>query len=112
MPFHPIATCTTPCSARNDVDSATSTRRQTIGLTPRSRTLSCRTDSGDAADFTDSMTENYVLPRDSIKVDPMDFCTSPPGASSLRAYGPHRDRGGAPVREAWHSKAWRTERMT
>ena len=47
-----------------------------IGLIPSSRTLSCRIDLGSAADFTDSMAENYPVPRDSIKVDPTEFCAS------------------------------------
>ena len=76
MPSQPIASWTTPCSSRNDTDSGTRTRRQIIGLIPGSRTLSCRIVPGSAADFTDSMTENYALPHDSIKVDPPDFGTS------------------------------------
>ena len=67
---------TTPCSSRNVMDSGTRTRRQLIGLIPSSRTLSCRIDPGSAADFTDSMAGNYPVPRDSIKVDPMEFCAS------------------------------------
>ena len=38
--------------------------------------MSCRIDLGSAADFTDSMAENYPVPRDSIKVDPTEFCAS------------------------------------
>ena len=33
-------------------------------------------DLGSAADFTDSRAENYPVPRDSIKVDPTEFCAS------------------------------------
>ena len=73
MPSQPIASWTTPCSSRNDTDSATRTRRQIIGLIPSSRTLSCRIASGGAADFTDSMTENYALLGGSIKIDPHGF---------------------------------------
>ena len=58
------------------MESGTTTRRQIIGLIPSSRTLSCRIDPGSAADFTDSMAENYPVPRDSIKVDPTEFCAS------------------------------------
>ena len=38
-----------------------------------SRALSCRISPWGAADFADSMTENYALPHDTIKVDPTDF---------------------------------------
>ena len=77
MPSQPIASWTTPCSSRNDTQFGTRTRRHTIGLIPSSQTLICRIAPGSAADFTDSMTENYPLPCDSIKVDPTDFGTSP-----------------------------------
>ena len=76
MPSQPIASWTTPCSSRNVMEAGTRTRRQIIGLIPSSRTLSCRIDLGSAADFTDSMAENYPVPRDSIKVDPTEFCAS------------------------------------
>ena len=77
MPSQPIASWTTPCSSRNVMESGTRTRRQIIGLIPSSRTLS-RTIApmASAADFTDSMTENCALPRDSIKIDPTEFCAS------------------------------------
>ena len=58
------------------MDSGTRTRRQTIGLTPSSRILSCRTSPEGAANFANSMAENYSLLRDSIKFDPTEFCTS------------------------------------
>ena len=76
MPSQPIASWTTPCTSRKDMDSGTRTRRQIIGLIPSSRTLSCRIPLGGAADFTDSMAENYALRRDSIKVDPTDLGAS------------------------------------
>ncbi len=44
-----------------------------------SRILSCRIAPGAPADFTDSMTENYAPRRDSIKVDPTEFCASHKG---------------------------------
>ena len=73
MPFQPIASWTTPCSSCNDMDSGTKTRRQTIGLNPSSRTLSCRIAPGSTVGFTDSVTANYALLGGSIKIDPMDF---------------------------------------
>ena len=76
MPSQPIASWTTPCNSRKDMDSGTRTRRQIIGLIPSNRTLSCRIALGGTADFTDSMTENYALRRDSIKVDPTVFDAS------------------------------------
>ena len=45
--------------------------------------MSCKIAPGSADDFTDSMAENYALPRDSIKVEPRDLGTSQvPGATS------------------------------
>ena len=76
MPSQPIASWTTPCSSRNVMESGTRTRRQIIGLIPSSRTLSRTFAPGSAADFTNSMTENCALPRDSIKIDPTEFCAS------------------------------------
>ena len=84
MPSQPIASWTTPCSSRNVMESGTRTRRQIIGLIPSSRTLSRTIAPGSAADFTDSMTENCALPRDSIKIDPTEFCASQAGVCSGR----------------------------
>ena len=84
MPSQPIASWTTPCSSRNVMESGTRTRSQIIGLIPSSRTLSRTIAPGSAADFTDSMTENCALPRDSIKIDPTEFCASPSAAQTAR----------------------------
>ena len=45
----------------------TRTRRQTIELMPRSRTLSCGTDSGFTKRFMDSMARTYACPGECIK---------------------------------------------
>ena len=51
-------------------------RRQTIGLIPSSRTLSCRIGPGLAAELTGSMTRSYAVPRQCIKIDPTDLGAS------------------------------------
>ena len=92
MPSQPIASWTTPCSSRNVMESGTRTRSQIIGLIPSSRTLSRTIAPGSAADFTDSMTENCALPRDSIKIDPTEFCASQRGLKTHESPSDCADR--------------------
>ena len=73
IPSQPIASWTTPCSSCNDMDPGTRTRRQTLGLNPSSRILRCRTTPEGAADFTNSMAENYALPPRPSRLTPWNF---------------------------------------